>query len=126
MVRAVLRLLRQATFAGLGERDEVADLGGLSELGFDPGEGVGGGQAGTEEDLVGLGELADGVGGSPARSSPTLLMKRVSAGLPSAIMNGATSWTTLEHPPTMAWRPMRQNWWTAARPPMTTWSSTVT
>ena len=37
------------------------------------------------------------------------LIPRISAGLPSAIMNGGTSWTIFEQPPVMANRPIRQN-----------------
>ena len=33
-------------------------------------------------------------------------------------MNGGTSWTTLDKPPTIACLPIRQNWWTAATPEM--------
>jgi hypothetical protein len=40
---------------------------------------------------------------------PILLTVRVSAGLPSAIMNGGTSCTTFEQPPIIANFPMRQN-----------------
>ncbi len=53
-------------------------------------------------------------------------MVRVSAGLPSPIMNGGMSCTTFEQPPIMDNFPMRQNWCTAASPPITAWSSTVT
>ena len=40
---------------------------------------------------------------------PTLLMVRVSPGLPSTIMNGGTSCTIFEQPPIMDIFPMRQN-----------------
>ena len=45
----------------------------------------------------------------PLRSSPILLMVRVSAGLPSTIMNGATSCRIFEQPPIIENLPMRQN-----------------
>ena len=49
----------------------------------------------------------------PARRRPTLLRPTTIAVPPSIMTNGGTSWMTRASPPTIASRPMRQNWWTA-------------
>ncbi len=55
-----------------------------------------------------------------------MLSPKRRTGFPTAFTNGGTSFTTREHPPTKAWRPMRTNWCTAVRPATMTLSSTVT
>ena len=62
------------------------------------------------------------LGAKPLRSRPTWLRVFTSAGLPSAIMKGSTSWTHFEQAAIMARSPIRQNWCRPAFQPMFTWS----
>ena len=57
---------------------------------FQLGHGIVNGQTFPEQNLVSLSQCALGFFGTPFRSMPILLMVRVSAGLPSAIMNGGS------------------------------------
>ena len=62
----------------------------------------------------------------PTRCMPTAFSPASSARAPTAVQYGGTSMVTPVSPETKARRPMRQNWWAAARPLKCTCSSSVT
>ena len=59
--------------------------------------------------------MASGV--KPRRFKPSALTPRGTAELPLAITYGGTSLSTIEPPPSITCGPIRQNWWTAVKPP---------
>ncbi len=62
----------------------------------------------------------------PLRRKPIVLSPTTKLLAPSMVTNGGTSLTIRACPPTIAMRPIRQNWWTATPPETNARSSTVT